>query len=232
MFNYSEDYLTARSMAVAMVVSAVALHSAGYRVLGIMTAAVAMAIHPIMAFPGLLLLGSLYLRPRTCAAAAGSACFFILALAYVATGTLAVSRYLPLMDSAWLEVVQERSQFLFLSFWRSSDWELNVRPFVSLTLTALVTADARVRKLCVNAMIIAAAGIAIAFISGSIGPVALFCARTSLAMDLAHWISRGIPIGPDAHVCLARFKMRPASGNSSGIGVGLERTSLRQFVDN
>jgi hypothetical protein len=69
-------------------------------------------------------------------------------------------------------MVRERSQFVFLQLWRLTDWETNARPFVSLTLGMLVIRDGRIRTLCEAAMIVGAAGLAIAFIAGVVGPSA------------------------------------------------------------
>ncbi len=75
------------------------------------------------------------------------------------------------MDPDWLEVVHERSQFLFLKYWTGPDWEVAARPLVCLTLSALAIADARARKLSVAAMLVGTSGLAVAFIAGTIGPV-------------------------------------------------------------
>jgi hypothetical protein len=173
-FSYSEDYLTARSLAVALIVLSLALQASSYRFLAGFTAAVAMLVHPIMALPGILLLICLNLPVAACLAGAALGCLAVLALAIFASATPMLANYLPLMDPAWLEVVQERSQFLFLNSWRPVDWELTARPFVSLTLAALVATDARGRKLYVVAMLIGIAGLAVALIAGAIGPVAIF----------------------------------------------------------
>jgi hypothetical protein len=172
-FSYSEDYLTARSLAVALVVSSLALHLHGHRAKAAFIAIVALLVHPIMALPGVLLLVCLTLPLGVCIAGAALGCIAVLGLAFIASNTSMLTHYLPLMDLAWLEVVQERSQFLFLNFWRTVDWELTARPFISLTLAALVATDARVRKLCLLAMLIGAAGLAVALIAGSIGPIAI-----------------------------------------------------------
>jgi hypothetical protein len=81
--------------------------------------------------------------------------------------------FLAVLDPAWLGVVRERSQFLFLNYWTMQDWELNARPFVCLTFSALAIADARIRKLCLAAMLVGASGLAIALVAGAVGPVAI-----------------------------------------------------------
>lgn len=77
------------------------------------------------------------------------------------------------MDSAWLEVVRERSQFLFLQLWTFGDWKLNSRTFVSLIFAALVIEDPRIRRLCWSAILVAVAGLIVGLIAGSVGPAAI-----------------------------------------------------------
>jgi hypothetical protein len=83
------------------------------------------------------------------------------------------SPVLTVMDASWLDVVRERSQFLFLQLWSLGDWETNTQPFISLGLTAMVVADGRIRKLCAAAALVGITGLTVAFIGGVIGPVAI-----------------------------------------------------------
>jgi hypothetical protein len=172
-FHYSEYYLTARSLAEALVVVALAVHAGGRRRSALAIACGALFIHPLMALPGLLLLIclSLSLMQAVLVCAAGVAVTLTVALsaASIAPG----SHLLTVLDPPWLEVVRERSQFLFLKYWRWEDWELHARSVLCLVLTALVFDDDRIRKLCVCAVLIGAAGLAVAGIAGTIGPVAL-----------------------------------------------------------
>ena len=64
-FHYSELYLTARSLAEALVVTALAAHFRGWRRTGLSVTVAALFIHPLMALPGLLLLICLWLPERT-----------------------------------------------------------------------------------------------------------------------------------------------------------------------
>lgn len=171
-FSYSEDYLTARSLAVALIVASLALFYRKRSCLCAFTAAIALLVHPIMALPGLLLLFCLVVPIDIAAMCAAISIFCILGVAALAACMPTVVPALPLMDSAWLEVVRERSQFLFLSTWRSADWELVARPFVALTLASMTTADVRIRKLCSSVMIIGICGLLVAWIAEGVGPVA------------------------------------------------------------
>jgi hypothetical protein len=172
-FSYSENYLTARSLAEALVVTALACHFFGRRRLSLVVAAGALCIHPLMAFPGLLLLICMQLPPRIAVAGAAGGVLAALALALIAVTSPSVARFLTVIDPPWLEVVRERSQFLFLRYWTRNDWQSTARPFLSLGVTAMVVADERIRKLCFGSVLVGAAGLAVAFIACEIGPVAI-----------------------------------------------------------
>jgi hypothetical protein len=172
-FRFSETFLTARLPAEALVVTALACYFRGFKLLGFLLAAAALLIHPLMALPGLLLLlcVSLSYRLSLIGAAAGILVALGIALAGIAMPTAA--SILTVLDAPWLEVVRERSQFLFLQLWSPGDWELNARPFVCLAITAASIEDAQMRKLALGAMLVGATGLAVAFIASLIGPVAI-----------------------------------------------------------
>lgn len=172
-FRFAEEFLTARSLAEAMVVTAIAFFYGGARRWALAIAAGALFIHPLMALPGLLLLLCLWAGARIgiVGALGGILITVLLAvgvrLAAQATGPFA------LMDATWLAVVVERSQFLFLQMWRLSDWAINALPFATLGLTLLVVPDQRMRQLAFAAMLVGASGLIVAFLAGTIGPAAI-----------------------------------------------------------
>jgi len=173
-FRVAEDMLTARSMAEALAMMGLCLHVYGRKNVGLALAAIALSIHALMALPMVLLLLSLRLSTRASLLAALAAIAAVLCMASAA----AMARewtpgWLRVMDPNWLDMVRERSQFVFLRLWRLEDWESNARPFVSLALGMLVIRDGRVRTLCAAAMIVGAAGVAIAFVAGIVGPTAV-----------------------------------------------------------
>ncbi len=172
-FHFSEDYLTARSPAEAMVVTALACHFGGWRRLGLWIAVAAIFVHPLMALPGLLLLICLWAGIRFSVAAALCGLIVLLCLSLAAQAFPAAARMFVLMDPQWLEVVRERSQFLFLTLWKLRDWDANLRPFLCLTLTTLVMTEARVRGLCIGALLVGAAGLGVALIASLFGPIAI-----------------------------------------------------------
>jgi hypothetical protein len=172
-FHFSDLYLTARLPAEAMVVTALALHFRGCKWLSFSIAIGALFIHPLMALPGLLLLICISLPRTTALLGAGVGILVALGMAFGAQRIPGAAHSVAVMDPAWLEIVRERSQFLFLNLWSIADWKLNIQPFVFLILTVLAVPDSRVNKLCVGAIIVGLAGLAVALVASSVAPVAI-----------------------------------------------------------
>jgi hypothetical protein len=172
-FQFSEGFLTARLPAEAMIATSLACYFRGWKVAGFVTATAALLVHPLIALPGLWLLICLSIPVRVSVMGAIACAMAALLMSGAATRSAWVSNLFPVMDLAWLNVAQERSQFLFLQLWSFRDWELNARPFFYLTFAAMVLEDARIRRLCVAAGIVGATGLAVSFIAGELGPVAI-----------------------------------------------------------
>ena len=203
-FHYAQHYLTARSPAEALVVAAIALQFYGRRVLALAVVGLALLLHPLMAFPGLLMILCDWTRLRwnLIGAAGGIGAAIAISLAGVwlhpSSGPFAI------IDSAWLEVVRERSQFLFLPLWHWRDWDLNARPFLTIALVALALGEEpRLRKLCIGAAVVGASGLAVAAIACSIGPVAILLQGQAWRWD---WITSliGVILIPAAFLGLWR----------------------------
>ncbi len=171
--SYSESYLTARSLAEALVVTSLAAHFRGYRLLAAAVVVGALFVHPLMALPGALLLICLWLPARVAILGAVFGTLALAGIALAATVAHATRGPFALIDPAWLEVVRERSQFLFLRYWRVGDWEMHARALLSLALSAMVIDAARIRQLCLGAALVGAAGLAVALIAGQLGPIAI-----------------------------------------------------------
>jgi hypothetical protein len=172
-FRLSEQYLTARFPAEALVVTALACHVRGRKPLALLLAVAALFVHPLIALPGLLLLICLWLPGRVAVLGAIAGVLTTLGIAAIATLVPVAAHALPVMDAAWLDVVRERSQFLFLQLWSVHDWSVNAQPFIYLGVTAIAVPDERIGRLCRAAALVGAAGLAVSFIAGAIGPVAV-----------------------------------------------------------
>jgi hypothetical protein len=173
-FRVAEDMLTARSMAETLAMIGLCLHVLGRRTTGLALAGFGLCVHALMALPMVLLLLSLRFGAR---ASALCALAVVAAVVCVASTAAMAPQWTPallrIMDPMWLDMVRERSQFVFLRLWRLADWESTARPFVSLALSLLVLRDERIRRLCASAMIVGATGLAIDFVADAIGPVAV-----------------------------------------------------------
>jgi len=172
-FHYAESFLTARLPAEAMIATAVALYFKRLPRSALVVSVAAMCIHPLMALPGLLLIVCLMLPLRLVVAGAVLGLVAATVVSQVVTHVDAASHIVAVMDGPWLEVVRQRSQFLFLQLWRPADWELNLRPFVCLLLSAFALEDGRLRKLSLVAVIIGATGLALAAVASCMGCVAI-----------------------------------------------------------
>lgn len=172
-FRVLDPFLTARLPAEALIITALACHLRGMTRLALLPALGALFIHPLVALPGLLLVVCLWVPVRVSVIGAIGCIFATLAIAVAAINLPTDSHMLSVMDAPWLDVVRERSQFLFLQFWSIHDWDINAQPFFSLGFTAIAVADDRIRKLCVAGALVGAAGLAVAIIGSLIGPVAI-----------------------------------------------------------
>jgi hypothetical protein len=172
-FRFAEPFLTARLPAEALIVTSLACFFRGSRFLAIGIAAASLLVHPLIALPGMLLLLCLSAPIRVGVIGAIVCVVVTLIVSSVATRLPWMSNLLPVMDPAWLNVVQERSQFLFLQLWSFPDWELNARPFFYLAFTALAFRDIRISKLCIAAAVVGAAGLAVAMIASVPSPLAI-----------------------------------------------------------
>jgi hypothetical protein len=185
-FRIFDSFLTARLPAEALVITALACYSHGMKKLGVGIATAAMFVHPLMAFPAVLLLICLWLPVRLGLVGAIAGVFAALGIALAAAAVPAVGQMFTVMDADWLEVVQERSQFLFLQLWSLQDWDINLRPFLYLIFIAIATNEARMRRFCIAGLIVGSCGLAVALVGCLIGPLAILVQGQAWRWD---WIS-------------------------------------------
>ena len=172
-FRILEPFLTARLPAEALTVTGLACHALGRKRIGLSLASAALLLHPLMALPGLLLIICLWLPLRASLVGAIGGLLATFAVAVAAVELPLLARAVPVMDAPWLDVVRERSQFLFLQLWSVRDWDANAQPFLYLGFTAIAVTEQRIRKLCAAAALVGAAGLAVSLIGGLVGPVAI-----------------------------------------------------------
>ena len=244
-FRLSEQYLTARLPAESLVILAFACHLRGMRVLALLIAIAAVPVHPLMALPGLLLLGCLSLPIQISLIGATVGVFLALGIALAAAAVPAVAHLFVVMDKDWLEVVRERSQFLFPKLWLIHDWGINTRPFAYLTFMAKAVEDGRIRRICIAGLLVGIAGLAVALIADFIQPVAILvqgqawrwvwitCLISVLLLPvtvLRVW--RDEKCGPLCGVLLICGWMVPAVGGALCVLLALTFWLLRAHISN
>ena len=174
-FSVSEDMLTARTAAEALAMAGLCLYLHERRGAALAVAVSGLSFHALMALPMVLLLLSLRVGGRASAGVALALIAGVLGVASIAVwAPERVPAFLSVMDPNWLDMVRERSQFVFLQLWRLQDWATNARPVLSLSLCILVLHETRARTVCTAALLVGAVGLAIGFIAGVMGPVAIF----------------------------------------------------------
>jgi hypothetical protein len=185
-FHVAESFLTARLPAEALIITAFACYYRGMRRVGVGAAIAALFVHPLMAVPGFLLLISLWLPVRLRLMGAIAAVFAVLGIAVAATMLPPAARVFTVMDADWVELVRERSQFLFLQLWSAHDWDINLRPLVFLIFFAVAADEKRIREICGATLLVGVCGLAVALVGCLIGPVAVLVQGQAWRWD---WIA-------------------------------------------
>lgn len=243
-FRYAEDLLTARSFAEALAVSAIALHFYHFKTIGLLAGVIALFVHPIMALPGLLVLVCLRFSLRINLTVAALGVLFAFGVSLWVLRAPASAGLLTVLDPPWLDIVRERSVFLFPQLWTSADWETNGRPLLSLTVTAMTLWDTRIRTLCIAAGLVGATGLAIAFIAGAIGHLAIMIQAQAwrwmwitcflsvlLLAPTAAAIYRDRRCGPVTALLLISGWMLPPADGIACMALALFIWSMRERID-
>lgn len=134
--HYGEMFATARIIAEALTLVALAAALSNRPYLAGALLLLAVTQHPLMAFGGILLFvlfGGSYILPKV------SLRYILVAVAIilVATGlifdsTNLLGRLVSVMDPEWLALIRERNSYVFISTWSLQDWNLLVLNFCLL----------------------------------------------------------------------------------------------------
>jgi hypothetical protein len=145
-FTCIESFLTPRMLAEALVLSSLtaALRKRSGMALGLLGAA--LLIHPIMAAAGFAALLWKHVglpHPRAAALLIGATTVVLAILSY-ALPPGPWGRF----DAQWLQLVENRSPYLFLTYWRLDDWVDAAVPVATLAVGISVLEEGRARDLC------------------------------------------------------------------------------------
>jgi len=163
--RYAEPFMTARCAAEALSLAALLALLCSQRALSAALLVLALGVHPLMAFPMVLLVTVAILSPS------GWKAWTLLGGA-LAAGAVVGSYVLgfpdPLIQGAWLETTRSRSIFLFTDQWRTADWALSAQVLISLFIAAAALPERTARILSGSALCIALVGLVLAVVSTEI----------------------------------------------------------------
>jgi len=166
LFSYGEPFITPRLFAEALTLISLALIVRRHTRTALVTVAVAAALHPLTALPGIAFL-FLYL------ALARPLWWWIGALGVVAVlglGLIGVRPFANLTvtyDAAWFEIVHTRDAQCLITAWRS-DGLFDTGATLCLALLTLTTLKGEARRFLMIAMIVGVGGIVCTFIGADV----------------------------------------------------------------
>ncbi|WP_020174186.1 hypothetical protein [Methyloferula stellata] len=202
LLRFAEQFATPRPFAEACVLAALGFLIDRRRVLALALLALAFALHPIMALPGLLIFWIDLCRADRRWIAAGLGLALIGAIA-VATGLPLFDRLATTIDPDWLALLRLRNAYLFPTL-----WPFEAFAFLALQIaTVLVAADLlapRVRWIFLAAAALGAAGLAISVLFGDLWPLLLVVQAQLWRMSWLLGIAAGIALA----LCLLRLPER------------------------
>lgn len=161
-FHVNEPFLTPRIIANALVLFALERLLAGRLWQAWSFVLLALPLHPLMAFPGILIVASSLILTRW----QSKKLLAMLSLAALAASALLLnqplaSRWLGLMDDAWRDNVHCVNPYNFPFDWTANDWLRIILSFVVvLTATHILLENGAVRRLLLTMSAVAAVGLA------------------------------------------------------------------------
>lgn len=152
--EYADRFLTARLIAEALTLLAIALLLKEKRLAALTTLVFAFAVHPLMTLAGAGFV-ALYLacdRPREYLVAGALASGVIAFLGWMNIPPF--SRLFTVMDAEWLRLAMERSHYVFWDGWRYDEWGNRALLSFSLLAAAAIAAQGRQRRIFLLPMVI------------------------------------------------------------------------------
>lgn len=165
-FQFAEQFVSPRVFAEAGIVGALACAMARRWVGAVVLSGVALAVHPIMAAPGVALVAwSALERPRSQQVATAA---LLVLLVLVAAGTWwewAPARLFARFDPEWRAALDRKQALVFISHWKPEGWARMVLHVCTLMLGRQYV-PASVKRLFDGALLIGAVGVVTAYVVG------------------------------------------------------------------
>jgi hypothetical protein len=161
-FSCLEPFLTPRMAAEACALAGVAAALSGRKFCSGALLIVAVAMHPVMAVAGIVLLFMAFIalpRPRVAALVSLLTVVCLLTAAYV----------LPWgewgrLNADWMALVSQRSPYLFLSYWQLDDWG-RASVALSTLIVGSFSLEFAARRLCLSAALTMVTGFALTWLA-------------------------------------------------------------------
>jgi hypothetical protein len=162
-FTYMEAFVTPRMAAEALVLIGISFVMKDRRVLGLSALLAAASLHPIMAAPGIVAAVFWRIGPLQSKVGAGLIAlgFVVLSAGAAVMPTGVFARF----DTAWLDLVVDRSPYLFLSSWNLNDWGRVIVTMTTLLIGALAMRSSPSQRLCWVAFATVACGLALTLVA-------------------------------------------------------------------
>ena len=233
-FVYGETVLTPRVFAEAAVIGAMAGLLGGRRLVSILLLALALALHPLMALPGIAIAATMLAwEDRRWLLPIGAGIAAVLAAA--ALKLPVAERLFQPMDAAWLAILRARSVNLFPSLWDAAAFGRAACRVAALVLAASV-APPRLRALMLAVLSVAAGGLAVAALFGdrftfvlvaqlqtwrALWPLALLGNASVALAAIGLWRR-----GPTARLTLAILTLAWCSVSTPVLAIGLSAAAI------
>jgi len=160
-FHIAEPFLSARLPAEAISILAIWAYTRGARLTAAALLGAACLVHPLMAFPAILLVAFLWIdQSRPLGLAPGGAALMVLLGAIV--GSVLIGGATRSMDADWVATTHSRSAFLFLDRWQPGDWNHTILSLMTLTIASLALAAGQLRSVVRSALFVALTGLLLA----------------------------------------------------------------------
>ncbi len=186
LFNVAEPFTTPRPLASALGLLAVAWALRGRPLPAALAAAMALLIHPLLAWSAVMLALMVYCRPKVTAILTILGGLTLVGGAWLGLPLLA--RLFLVMDPAWREVTEQLSGFLWTAHWSPADWNL-VGVAVFSPLLVAWRLDGILRRLFLSAGIIGGLGVLLALVLGDgLESLLILQVQPWRALWLTHWL--------------------------------------------
>ena len=160
--QYLETFLTPRLPAEALAVAGLAAIIHGRTWLAAASLCAASLLHPVMAAPGVA--AAVYLslgnkRPRLFWTLCGGSL-----IALIAIGLLLPSGSTLRFDDAWLSVILDHADYIFVTRWDAIDFQRAAVPCATLAIGRMVLEPGIARRLCESGLFVALMGVVVSLI--------------------------------------------------------------------